>query len=238
MSPSRSSASPRGAREPAPPARASGTITIDLRKVVAMLVLGGAASLILVLFLWMVGPAAAREVQAACTGMRPTWKNPHFKRLPAVAPDFTVKDVNGTALRLSDLRGKVVLLNFWASWCDVCKAEKKSLAAITRELASDDFRVVSLASDDDWAAVDQSLRVALGTRTRPSSLPYGGAPFEVYLDPPDQGNLGPVAAAWGIEKVPESFLIDRQGNIRMYLVNKRDWSADVVQTCVRSLIDE
>lgn len=211
---------------------------IDARKLAALVLLGAAASLVVGLFPWMVGPAAAREVQAACTGMRPTWTNPKLKRLPSAAPDFQVQDKDGRSLRLSELRGRVVLVNFWASWCDVCKAEKKSLAALHRELSGEDFTIVSLASDDDWELVDRSLRIALGTKAGPSDQPFGGSPFPTYLDPPTSATLGGVATSWGLEKVPESFLIDRAGNIRMYLVNKRDWTADVVKTCVRSLIDE
>lgn len=207
---------------------------IDPRKLAAVAVLVGASGLIVALFLWMVGPAAAREVQAACNGMRPTWQNKAFQRLPAKAPDFTLKDVDGNTVSLSQYRGKVVLVNFWASWCEVCKSEKPSLAAITRDLEREGLVVLSLASDDEMKLVDDSLRGALRNKDKT----WGGAPFDILVDPPSSGNLGDVAAAWGIEKVPESFLIDREGNIRMYLVNKRDWSSDVVQTCVESLIDE
>jgi peroxiredoxin len=207
------------------------SIQVDPRKLGAAVVLLGASGLVVALFLWMVGPAAAREVQAACNGMRPSWTNPAFKRIPAKAPDFTLKDRDGATVKLSDYRGKVVLVNFWASWCGVCKAEKKSLARITRNLADEDFVVLSLASDTDGELVDQSLKEALQNVSRP--------PFRVLFDPPEgDENLGQIAQSWGVQKVPDSFLIDRDGDIRMYLVNKRDWSADVVETCVRSLIDE
>ena len=207
------------------------SIHVDPRKLGAAVLLLGASGLVVALFLWMVGPAAAREVQAACNGMRPSWTNPAFKKIPAKAPDFTLQDRDGATVKLSDYRGKVVLVNFWASWCGVCKSEKKSLARITRNLAGEDFVVLSLASDTDGELVDQSLREALQNASRP--------PFRVLFDPPEgDENLGQIAQSWGVQKVPDSFLIDRDGDIRMYLVNKRDWSADVVETCVRSLIDE
>lgn len=212
------------------------TVEIDVRKAGALVVLAAISALVVGLFLWMVGPAAAREVRAACNGMRPSWQNKAFRSLPAQAPDFKLKDTAGNEVSLSQFRGKMVLVNFWASWCDVCKAEKRSMKQLKAELG-DELVVLSIASDDDWGAVDQSMRVALGGRTAPSDQPYGGAPFHLLLDPPIEGNLGPVAMSWGLEKVPESFLVDREGKIVMYMVNKRDWSADVVQTCVQSFVD-
>jgi thiol-disulfide isomerase/thioredoxin len=214
--------------------------TIDPRKLGAIAVLLGASGLIVALFIWMVPSAAAREVQAACNGMHPQWSNSAFRRLPTKAPDFALQDTDGKTVKLSDYQGKVVLVNFWASWCGVCKAEKKSLARITNDLAGNDFVVLSLSSDTEKAAVDESLRIALGGRNQPSKQPLGGAPFKVLLDPPANENesIGQTARAWGVEKVPDSFLVDRDGAIRMYLVNKRDWSSGVVETCVQSLIDE
>jgi hypothetical protein len=65
-----------------------------------------------------------------------------------------------------------------------------------------------------------------------------GTPFKVLLDPPaGDGTIGKIAASWGISKVPESALIDRQGVIRAYFVNRRDWTLPVTQTCLRSVID-
>jgi hypothetical protein len=59
------------------------------------------------------------------------------------------------------------------------------------------------------------------------------------LDPPPRNeNLGAVAQAWGLTAVPESFLVDRNGIVRHYFINKRDWSSDVAETCVQALLDE
>ena len=61
----------------------------------------------------------------------------------------------------------------------------------------------------------------------------------MFLDPPSgDGNIGTIAASWGIKAVPESALIDRKGNIRAYFVNKRDWKSPVAETCIRSVIEE
>jgi thiol-disulfide isomerase/thioredoxin len=164
---------------------------------------------------------------------------------------------NGRPVSLDRYRGKVVLLNFWASWCGVCKTEKPRLAEMAEDLAGDDFVVVTLASDRDWADVLLSLVQSLSPRTKlpkeengpldlakvlgiyKEALP-SGVPFDVFLDPPSEGggNIGAIATAWGIKAVPESALIDRNGAIRAYFVNKRDWESPVAETCLRSVIDE
>jgi len=81
-----------------------------------------------------------------------------------------------------------------------------------------------------------TLQAALDVYGR--ALP-SGVPFDVYLDPPEgDGNIGKVAASWGIKAVPESFLVDRAGNIRAYFVNKRNWTSGIAETCIQSVIDE
>ncbi len=213
--------SPAMAQAPAPAPH-----MVDLRKV---LVTAGAISLVAGLaglVAWMTPRAAAREVKAACTSLESSPTNPALGNLPREAPDFAVTTHDGKTVHLSDFRGKVVLLNFWASWCNVCKAEKPSLTTMTEELAGPDFKVVTLASDRSWDDVKKALPK--------------GAPFQVLLDPPpdDDSNIGAIATAWGIKAVPESFVIDKQGRIRMYLINKRDWDASVTETCLQALIDE
>ena len=257
------------------------SVTIDP---VAIATGGGVALLgigVLVMFLWMVPAAAARESHAACLGMQgynpvdravrdksgralpemdppiELCRNGEPCTLPVQAPDFTAVDITDKRVRLSDYKGKVVLLNFWASWCGVCKAEKPALAAMAADMGSSDFVVLTLASDknfgDAMAAVLGSLapnapplprdandRVPMGAikDAFDRALP-GGPPFNVLLDPPSgDDTIGPITQAWGIHAVPESALIDRKGNIRAYFVNKRDWETPVARTCLRSVIDE
>jgi thiol-disulfide isomerase/thioredoxin len=233
-------------------------IVIDPR----VLLVGGAVAVIgvavLAVFLWMVPTAAAREFKAACRGLK---VEPRLVpalcpdgqpcTLPVPAPDFTAKDVTGKDVKLSDYRGKVVLLNFWASWCNVCKSEKPKLNTMAAEMASDDFVVIAMASDHSWADPLTSVLESLAPQSVPQGKPTmekvsaafrealpNGTPFKVLLDPPDgDNNIGKITASWGITALPESALIDRSGNIRAYFVNKRDWTTQVAQTCLRSVID-
>lgn len=200
-------------------------ITIELRKVIAALVVALVGGLLAVQYLRLVGPAAAREAEAACNGLRPSASNPALGILPTIAPDFTVTDHQGKPVQLSSFRGKVVLVNFWATWCNVCKAEKPGLEDLATDMMGDDFVVVTLASDTEWETIRKAFPA--------------GTPLPVYLDPPvDDENIGQVARSWGIKAVPESFLIDREGRIRHYFINKRDWNSGVARTCIRSIVDE
>ncbi len=210
-------------------------------------------------FMLMVAPAAAREVEAACKGLRSAMPKPILCpdgqpcSLPLAAPDFVAKDEAGNPVRLSQYRGKVVLVNFWASWCAVCKSEKGSLTSITNNLAGDDFAVITLASDRKWAEVYYALMASLvPQKLDPSMSPDadvaaayrnlipGGPAFKVFLDEPasEDTQIGKIATAWGVNAVPESFIIDKHGRIRYYFDNSRDWNLSVARTCLRSIIDE
>jgi thiol-disulfide isomerase/thioredoxin len=235
-------------------------IVLDARAVLAGAGVALIGVVVLGLFLWMVPKAAARESTAACTGLRPSDPNPKLCpdgvegcKFPLMAPDFTAFDNNGKQVHLSDFRGKVVLLNFWASWCGVCKTEKPQLDKMSADLVGDDFVVIALASDRSWTdvlsaivdALAPNVKVPGGTITFQQALDAyrqalpSGVPFRVFLDPPNgDSNIGAIASRWGITAVPESALIDRRGNVRAYFVNKRDWQSPVAETCIRSVIDE
>jgi peroxiredoxin len=197
-----------------------------IRQIVAMVVVSGVCLLLAIRYAKLIEPAAAREVEAACKGLRASPDNPVFGDMPSQAPvDFAAQDHTGKTVRLSDYRGKIVFVNFWATWCGVCKSEKPGLEEMALEMESDDFVILTLASDPNWDVVRQYF-------------PNGSA-LKVLLDPPaGDDNLGVIAKSYGITAVPESFVIDRQGRIRYYFINKRDWHSDVARTCLRSLIEE
>ena len=201
---------------------------VETRKIIAITIIGAACFFLGIRYAFLVQPAAAREIRAACNGLRPSFTNPELGVVPTGAPvDFTAQDHEGKMVKLSDYRGQVVFVNFWASWCNVCKSEKPGLERMTSELQRDypDFKVLSLASDTSWDPVRERL-------------PQGSA-FQVLLDPPTgDENLGTIAKSFGLKAVPESFVVDREGKIRYYFINKRDWDSTISETCLRSVVEE
>jgi len=196
--------------------------------VLTVLFAGAASALLLVQYLRILRPAQARAVSAACTGMQPAKSNRTLGSMegPVRALDFQAQDHTGKMVSLSQFRDRVVLLNFWASWCTVCKSEKPSLEEFSTQFDDSELVVLSLASDTSWDAVRKALP--------------GGSPLNVLLDPPesDDSDLGPIALSYGLTAVPESFVIDREGMIRHYFINRRDWDSSVASICIRALINE
>ena len=102
--------------------------------------------------------------------------------LPAeasAAPATSFLDSDGKPVRIGDFRGKVVLLNFWASWCGVCKTEKPSIYKMADAMHRDDFVVIGLASDHSWSDV----LIALVESLAPPSRSRAGAARQLPAGP-------------------------------------------------------
>lgn len=112
------------------------------------------------------------------------------------APEIVLKDLQGQDVKLSDLRGKVVLVNFWATWCKPCKEEMPAMQASYDKLRDKGFVVLAVNELEDTARVAEHIRTH-------------GHTFEVVMDHNNQ-----VANRYGVVGLPASFLIDRQGIVR------------------------
>jgi peroxiredoxin len=120
------------------------------------------------------------------------------------APDFTRQDLNGHSLRLSALRGKVVLVNFWATWCAPCQVEMPVFSAWQRQYGPRGFAVAGISMDDDAAAARRAVRRL--------KLDYPNAMGDARLGMRYGGVLG----------LPLTFLIDRNGVVRARFQGETD----------------
>ena len=112
------------------------------------------------------------------------------------APDFTLKDADGRAVHLADYRGKVVLLDFWATWCGPCKIEIPWFMDMQRKNKDKGFEVLGVAMDDDgWESVKPFLSEF-------------GVNYRVMI-----GNDATAQEYGGVDALPTTFLIDRDGKI-------------------------
>ncbi len=151
----------------------------------------------------------------ACT----TRESPQPAKEGKLAPDFILADLSGLKTRLSDLKGKVVLVNFWATWCPPCREEIPSMAALNRVMAGKPFRMMAIS-------IDQGGKDAVNDFFKKSGLS-----LPALLD-----SDGRVGKLYGITGVPETFVIDRKGVIIKKIVGPLDWSApEVVQFLTGSM---
>ncbi|MEO7143285.1 MAG: TlpA disulfide reductase family protein [Bryobacteraceae bacterium] len=112
------------------------------------------------------------------------------------APDFALKDENGATVHLSDYKGKVVLLNFWATWCGPCKMEIPWFLDFERQYKDRGFEVLGVSMDDDgWQAVKPFVAAARIN-------------YRVLMGNDEVGNL-----YGGLDAIPSTFLIDRDGRV-------------------------
>lgn len=142
-------------------------------------------------------------------------------RVGAPAPDFNYPDLNGNAVTLSGLRGKVVFINIWATWCPTCVWEMPSMEQVHRKFKDQDF--VMLAVDIDLLGKEVVLPFMKKYRLT----------FPVLLDP-----RGAVKRLYRTTGVPETFIIDKRGIIRYIEIGPRDWSEPQAVAMIRALVNE
>jgi len=142
-------------------------------------------------------------------------------RMHKPAPNFSLSTLADGRKKLSDYHGRVVLLNFWATWCSPCRYEMPQIEALWKKYRNQGFAVLAVN-------VDRGNRTDVADFAH--SLHLG---FPVLLDPE-----GTVRNRYGVRALPTSYLIGRDGKIIGRVIGERDWSSSAAQTMIRALLEQ
>ncbi len=139
----------------------------------------------------------------------------HPGQIGTKAPQFTINSHDQT-LRLADYRGRIVVLNFWASWCAPCIEEFPSMVVLQQQMPQ--IAVVAISFNDEYNAYK-----AFVAENHLSSL-------TTIFDTTQKSNL-----AFGTTRPPETYIIDRKGIIRRKFIGPQNWTSPEIESYLRSL---
>jgi len=141
-----------------------------------------------------------------------------FAKTRSPAPDFTLNDMSGNPVTLSQLRGKVVILNFWSIWCGPCLAEMPSLNKLYLEFKDRGLVVIAVAEDPAEKPVK-------------SYIQEKGITFPILMDKDKK-----IYFKYSLFGIPVTFLIDKKGAIAEKFIGERDWSSSEMRGKVSNLL--
>ena len=161
---------------------------------------------VLVLVVFLTGCDNSSQQKSSTSGMTAVKKKGLINN---VAPDFTLTDMQGQQVSLSQYRGKVVILNFWATWCPPCREEMPSMEALHQKYKNKGLVMLAVNVDENGAsAVKKFLQ----------KTPYS---FPILIDTKNVAQQ-----SYGVFRFPESFIIDRNGVVVEKIIGGRDWMSD------------
>lgn len=136
------------------------------------------------------------------------------------APDFTLKDLSGETVRLRDLRGKVVFLNFWATWCPPCRLEMPMMEELHKEFGNQGLVILAINNLE-------------GSKEIKAFIKQHNLTFTTLLD--EKGKVFELYRTWSL---PTTYLIGKNGEVVGKVIGYRDWHSDLAQSLLRQLLED
>jgi len=155
---------------------------------------------------YLTGSARAATVFLMLAALSACYSGSHPPRIGTAAPDFAVQD-SARTVKLSNYRGQIVVLNFWATWCPPCVEEMPSLVEMQRRMKSKGITVVAVSVDVDQGAYNQFVK-------------DHNINLLTVRDAAQKSN-----ALYGTFRFPETYIIDRDGIMRRKFIGAVDWTA-------------
>lgn len=137
------------------------------------------------------------------------------------AIDLTLPTLQGSIMRLSELRGQVVLLNFWATWCHPCRTEMPSMRALYQDYHDKGLEILAVASDPEGHEIVSAFAQAQAL------------PFPILLDPDNV-----FGARLPVQGLPTSYILDKQGRVVKLELGARNWNSAGVRRLFDTLLSE
>ncbi|MCX8030388.1 MAG: TlpA family protein disulfide reductase [Thermodesulfovibrionales bacterium] len=135
------------------------------------------------------------------------------------APYFELKDIDNKLWKLSDLKGKVILLNFWATWCETCKIVNSSLDNLIKTRTDENVVLLSILYKDTPSNAIEYMK-------------KNGFTFPVLIDDKNVANI------YGISGIPETFIINKKGLIKDKIIGPIKWDSPMVKTAIEQFASE
>lgn len=147
-------------------------------------------------------------------------QRPKLAEINKLAPDFTLIDRKGKTWNLADLKGQVVFVNFWATWCSSCLREMPSMQNLYTSLPTETFKMLTILTNDEPAFAD-----IMATKLK-TTFPI--------LDDPDSST----GKAYGLTGVPETYIIDKEGILREKFIGPVNWDSTNAKALVMKYISQ
>jgi peroxiredoxin len=157
-------------------------------------------------------------VEPAQSGKRSTLER-RVVQVGDEAPNFALRDLTGKVMRLSQFRGKVVLLNFWATWCGPCRVEMPAMEQLYQTFPRREFEILAVSTDAQGTVVTRPFQQQMGLT------------FPILHDFEYRTGL-----VYGARALPITFMLDRQGIVRQKIFGARDWASPEARELIHELI--
>jgi peroxiredoxin len=135
------------------------------------------------------------------------------------APDFTLKDAIGKSATLSDYKGRVVMINFWATWCPPCRQEMPSMELLFQEYNKKGFEILAVSSDSQGEKIVKPF------------MEFYELSFSALMD-----TDGKVHSAYGVTSIPTTYIVDKKGAIAQKIMGPKDWKDKDSKNMIEKLL--
>ncbi len=164
--------------------------------------------------------ASAQKEQPSTDGTAALFRSIGMMYLGAQdIPDFEVTSLDNRTITLSSLKGKIVFLNFWATWCPPCQAEMPSIQRLYEQFKDTDFTILAVSVGEDAKTVEDFL----------NRTPYS---FHIALN--EDARLGSMYAGRGI---PSTYILNREGKIIAAKIGAQDWDTEEIAGVIKKLLE-